>query len=171
MTGGAENGCASPKPTTVALGRSGLAVAPMGWGMWRFATLAPEAAHAVVDAALEVGCTLFDTADIYGIGTAGGFGAAETAFGQVLRDRPQLRAQIVLATNAGIRPGLPYDSSAKYLVDACEALLRRLGIEQIDLLQVHRPDLLAHPAEVAAAFEQLHRGGKIRALGVSNYTV
>jgi aryl-alcohol dehydrogenase-like predicted oxidoreductase len=155
---------------TVALGRSGIDVAPMGWGMWRFAGLAPAAAHAAVDAALEAGCTLFDTADIYGLGTEGGFGAAEALFGRVLRERPGLRAQIVLATKAGIQPPLPYDSSAKYLVAACEASLARLGVEQVDLLQIHRPDLLTHPAEVAAALETLHGQGKIRAAGVSNYT-
>ena len=154
----------------VFLGRGGLEVAPIGWGMWRFAGLPIERAHAVVDAVLESGYTLFDTADIYGFGTEGGFGAAEALFGRVLRDRPALRSQIVLATKAGIQPPVPYDSSRQYLIAACEASLRRLGIDQIDLLQVHRPDLLAHPAEVAAAFERLHRDGKIRAAGVSNYT-
>jgi aryl-alcohol dehydrogenase-like predicted oxidoreductase len=154
----------------VPLGRSGISVAPMGWGMWRFAGLEPASAHAIVDAALEVGCTLFDTADIYGLGTEGGFGAAEALLGRVLRERPGLRERIVLATKAGIQPPVPYDSSATYLVAACEASLQRLGVERIDLLQVHRPDLLAHPAEIAEAFDHLHRQGKIRAVGVSNYT-
>ena len=77
---------------------------------------------------------------------------------------------MVIATKGGITPPVPYDSSAKYLIAACEASLTRLGIDCIDLYQVHRPDLLAHPAEVAAAFDGLRAAGKIRAAGVSNYT-
>jgi len=154
----------------IALGASGLAVAPLGWGMWRFAGADLASARARVDAALEIGCTLFDTADVYGLGPAGEFGAAEALLGRVLRAEPSIRARIVLATKAGIRPGVPYDSSAAYLVAACEASLRRLGVEQIDLFQVHRPDVLAHPAEVARGFDSLLRHGKIRAAGVANYS-
>jgi predicted oxidoreductase len=77
---------------------------------------------------------------------------------------------MVLATKAGIFPPLPYDSSAAYLVQACEDSLQRLGVECIDLFQIHRPDLLTHPAEVAAVLEQLRKSGKIRAAGVSNYS-
>ncbi len=154
----------------IALGTSGLEVAPLGWGMWRFAGADLATARARIDAALSIGCTLFDTADIYGLGPAGGFGAAEELLGKVLRSDPALRRQFVLATKAGITPPAPYNSSASYLVQACEASLRRLGVEQVDLLQVHRPDVLAHPAEVARAFELLQRQGKARAFGVSNYS-
>lgn len=158
-------------PARIPLGRSGLEVAPLGWGMWRFAGTNVAAARARVDAALEAGCTLFDTADIYGLGTEGGFGAAEALLGRVLAQTPSLRGRMVLATKAGIDPGVPYNSSADYLVGACEASLRRLGVDHVDLLQVHRPDLLAHPEQVARAFDTLYRAGKIRAAGVSNYTV
>ena len=154
----------------IALGASGLEVAPLGWGMWRFAGADLATARARIDAALSIGCTLFDTADIYGFGSAGGFGAAEELLGKVLRSAPALRRQFVLATTAGITPPVPYDSSATYLVQACEASLRRLGVEQVDLLQVHRPDVLTHPAEVARAFELLQRQGKVRAFGVSNHS-
>ena len=154
----------------IALGASGLEVAPLGWGMWRYAGADLATARARIDAALAIGCTLFDTADIYGFGSAGGFGAAEELLGKVLRSEPALRRQFVLATKAGITPPVPYDSSAIYLVQACEASLRRLGVEQVDLLQVHRPDVLTHPAEVARAFELLQRQGKVRAVGVSNYS-
>jgi len=155
----------------VALGRSGLAVSPVGFGMWRMGGDDLDAALATVDAALAAGFTLFDTADIYGLGTASGFGGAERLLGRLLQARPGLREQIVLATKGGITPPVPYDSSADYLVHACEASLTRLGVEVIDLYQIHRPDHLAHPAEVAAALERLHRDGKVRAIGVSNYTV
>jgi predicted oxidoreductase len=139
--------------------------------MWRMGGHDVDAVLATVDAALAAGLTLFDTADIYGLGTPIGFGGAEELLGRVLRARPALREHIVLATKGGITPPVPYDSSAEYLVRACEASLTRLGVETIDLYQIHRPDHLAHPAEVAAALERLHRDGKVRAIGVSNYTV
>jgi predicted oxidoreductase len=156
--------------TRIPLGKSGLEVAPMGWGMWRFAGADRASARSRVEAALEIGCTLFDTADIYGYGRGRGFGDAESLLGEVLREAPQLRDRMVLATKAGIVPPAPYNSSTRYLLDACDASLARLGVERIDLLLIHRPDLLAHPAEVAEAFERLRRAGKIRAAGVSNYT-
>jgi len=138
--------------------------------MWRFGGGDRASARRRVEAALEVGCTLFDTADIYGSGGERGFGGAESLLGEVLREAPQLRERMVLATKAGITPPVPYDSSARYLLEACEASLRCLGVEQIDLYQIHRPDLLAHPAEVAQALERLRSAGKIHSAGVSNHT-
>jgi predicted oxidoreductase len=160
-----------PTPETrIPLGKSGLEVAPLGWGMWRLAAAAEASPRARVEAALESGCTLFDTADVYGYHQGSGFGDAERLLGAVLREAPALRERMVLATKAGIAPPTPYNSSAQYLIEACEASLSRLGIERIDLFQIHRPDLLAHPQEVAAAFERLRQAGKIGAAGVSNYS-
>jgi predicted oxidoreductase len=155
--------------TRIPLGRSGLEVAPLGWGMWRFAGADPATAHERIETALEIGCTLFDTADIYGYSTPEGFGGAELLLGRVLRATPALRQRMVLATKAGIFPPLPYDSSAAYLTQACDRSLQRLGVECIDLYQIHRPDLLTHPHAVATALDKLRRAGKIRAAGVSNY--
>lgn len=138
--------------------------------MWRFAGADLQTARRRVETALDIGCTLFDTADIYGYSTPDGFGAAERLLGQVFRSAPGLRQRMVLATKAGINPPLPYDSSAAYLVQACEASLRRLGVESVDLYQIHRPDLLTHPQEVAGALDRLRQAGKIRAAGVSNYS-
>lgn len=142
----------------------------MGWGMWRFAGADPDTAQRRLEAALEIGCTLFDTADIYGYSTPAGFGGAEELLGRVLRNAPTLRARMVLASKGGIFPPLPYDSSAAYLVQACDRSLQRMGVDCIDLWQIHRPDLLTHPAEVASAFDRLRQAGKIRAAGVSNYS-
>jgi len=138
--------------------------------MWRFGGGDRASARRRVEAALEIGCTLFDTADIYGYSGERGFGGAESLLGEVLREAPHLRERMVLATKAGITPSVPYDSSARYLLEACEASLRRLGVERIDLYQIHRPDLLAHPAEVAQALERLRSAGKIHSAGVSNHT-
>lgn len=160
-----------PTPETrIPLGGSGLAVAPLGWGMWRLSASGPASPRALVETALEIGCTLFDTADVYGCDGGGGFGEAERVLGTVLREAPALRERMVLATKAGIVPGVPYDSSAQYLIAACEASLERLAVERIDLMQIHRPDLLTHPAEVAEAFVRLRQAGKIRAAGVSNHS-
>ena len=156
--------------TRIPLGRSGLEVAPLGWGMWRFAGADPATAQRRIEAALEIGCTLFDTADIYGYSTPAGFGGAEELLGRVFKAAPALRSRMVLATKAGIFPPLPYDSSAAYLVQACERSLERMGVDCIDLWQIHRPDLLTHPAEVAGVFDRLREAGKIRAAGVSNYS-
>jgi len=148
------------------LGRSGIMVSPIAWGMWRLSGEVAEA-RALAEAAIDAGITLFDTADIYG---AGGFGEAESLFGRVLADAPGLRERIVLATKGGIVPGAPYDSSAGFLDRAIDASLRRLGVDHVDLWQIHRPDLLAHPQELAATLERFVTSGKTRAIGVSNFT-
>lgn len=163
-------GPAQSPQARVPLGDSGIEVAPLGWGMWRLADAPGASVRSRVEAALEAGCTLFDTADVYGYAHGGGFGSAESLLGELLREAPQLRTQMILATKAGIVPPTPYNSSAAHLCAACEASLRRLNVECIDLFQIHRPDLLAHPAEVAAALERLRTAGKIRAAGVSNYS-
>jgi predicted oxidoreductase len=154
----------------IPLGMSGLSVAPLGWGMWRLGEPGEASPRERVEAALEIGCTLFDTADVYGYRRGSGFGTAESLLGVVLREAPRLRDRMVLASKAGIVPPLPYDSSAEHLIAACEASLSRLGVDHIDLYQIHRPDLLAHPSEVAEALEKLRRAGKILAAGVSNYS-
>lgn len=151
------------------LGKSGLSVSPLAWGMWRFKGESVADARHLVETALESGITLLDTADIYGADTPYGFGSAEVLLGKVLHDAPHLREKFVLASKGGIILGVPYNSSADYLVSACDASLQRLGVEKIDLYQVHRPDVLAHPAEVAAALVKLREQGKIDAVGVSNY--
>ena len=147
-----------------------LTVGPLAWGMWRFKGADLAAAQARVEAALDAGMDLLDTADVYGPDNGEPFGAAEALLGRVLKAAPGLRDCMVLATKGGIELGAPYNSSRAYLVAACEASLKRLGVERIELYQVHRPDNLAHPAEVARAFEDLRAAGKIAEAGVSNHT-
>lgn len=161
----------APSPAPRALGRSTLTVSPVAWGMWRFAGQSVTEARRRIEAALTVGVTLFDTADVYGFDGTRGFGEAETLLGRVFDEAPRLRAAMVLATKGGVRLPVPYDASADYLAHAIDASLQRLGTEQIDLYQIHRPDLLTHPHETAAALDAAHRAGKIRAVGVSNFTV
>ena len=156
--------------TRLTLGKSSLAVSPMAWGMWRFRGSDVKAARARVEAALAAGLTFFDTADIYGPDNGEPFGAAEALFGQVLKDAPQIRDQIVLASKGGIVIGTPYDSSAAYLERAVEASLSRMGVDKLDIYQIHRPDHLAHPAQVAQVLTRLRMAGKIGEVGLSNHT-
>jgi len=140
--------------------------------MWRLAEGGRTAADAgrLVHAALDAGINLLDTADIYGFDGKGGFGDAESLLGEVIAADPGLHNRFVLATKGGIMPPLPYDQSPAYLSAAIDASLRRLKVETIDLYQVHRPDILAHPAEVARVLDDAVVAGKIRSIGVSNFT-
>lgn len=148
-----------------------MSVSSLAWGMWRFVGDEVAAARSLVDAAFEAGITLFDTADIYGCDTPAGFGSAEALLGRVFAEHRSLRDDMVLASKGGILLGTPYDSSAAYLASAIDASLRRLGVERIDLWQIHRPDILTHPHEIATALEKAHAMGKIASIGVSNMTV
>lgn len=160
-------------PSTRTLGHSGIEISAIAWGMWRLAEDGrnPGDAARLVHAALDAGITLLDTADIYGFNGEGGFGDAEALLGEVLAAEPGLRARMVLASKGGIMPPLPYDQSAAYLQGALEASLRRLKTDCIDLYQIHRPDILAHPQEVARVLDDAVAAGKIRTIGVSNFTI
>lgn len=146
-------------------------VGPLGFGCWRLTDPDVGRCADLVETAVDLGMTIVDNADVYGLDWGGtGFGSCEETLGEVFRLRPGLRDRIVLATKGGIMPGVPYVSSASYLRKACEDSLRRLGVDVIDLYQLHRPDHFTHPAEVAAALESLRAAGLVRAVGVSNYT-
>jgi predicted oxidoreductase len=156
----------APRP----LGKSGLTVSPIAWGMWRFKGDDVAAAQDRVEAALAAGFTFLDTADVYGLDNAEPFGGAETLLGKVLKASPALRDRFVLASKAGIWPGVPYDSSETYLTAAVEASLKRMNVERMDLFQIHRPDVLTHPADLARTLEKLRSAGKIGEVGISNFT-
>ena len=126
---------------------------------------------AAVHAAFEAGYRLFDHADIYARGEC------EAIFGEALKESADLRREAVIATKCGIRfpgdpnPGSPhrYDFSKSHILESCDKSLTRLGVETIDVYQLHRPDLLMDPAEVAEAFAELKAKGKVRYFGVSNF--
>ncbi len=160
-----------PKITaTRQLGQSDITISSMAWGMWRFAGRDVSEATQLIHAVLDCGITLFDTADIYGFTGVDGFGDAEDLLGEVLAKDKSLRSRMTLASKGGIMPPLPYDSSAAYLDKAIDATLSRLGSDTIELWQIHRPDILAHPQETARALEDAVQKGKIGHIGVSNFT-
>lgn len=146
-------------------------VGPIAYGLWRFTHDDIGHAQRLLEAALDAGMNLIDTADVYGLDWGGsGFGHVESILGQVLARAPQLRDRALIATKGGIRPPVPYDSSAQYLRQACEDSLRRLNLDVIDLYQIHRPDPFTHPEELASTLLELIEVGKIRHVGISNYS-
>jgi predicted oxidoreductase len=157
-------------PATRTLGPGGKCVSSLAWGMWRFEGVDIGVAQERVEAALAANITFFDTADIYGFDGASGFGNAELLLGSVFKAAPHIRGAIVLATKGGIMPPQPYDQSRDYLMEALDKSLVRLGTDHIDLWQVHRPDMLTHPQELARTLEDMVASGKVGAVGVSNFT-
>ncbi len=165
---------------TQLLGKSKLKSSRLSYGCMRISgTWDPKdytkeleaAGKKAVLAAVDAGYTLFDHADIYGMGLC------ESLFGKVLKENPSLRKKMVIATKCGIRwAGEPdndathrWDFSAKHILWSCEESLKRLNTNYIDLYQLHRPDYLANPDEIAAAFSKLKKQGKVLEFGVSNF--
>lgn len=136
-------------------------VSAIGLGCMRLAGLEDEkAVGALIDVCMEEGINFFDHADIY----AGG--EAEAVFGKALAGRD--REKMVIQTKCAIRRGC-YDFSGDHILSSVDASLKRLGTEYIDVLLLHRPDALMEPEEVAEAFRQLKKAGKVRSFGVSNH--
>lgn len=151
------------------LGPSGLTVSAVGLGCNAFgATIPSDGVTAVVDAALDAGITLFDTADIYGSRA----GQSEELLGQALGSR---RDDVVVATKFGMDtkglngPDWGVLGSRRYIRKAVEGSLRRLGTDYIDLYQMHRPDPRTPIAETLAALNELVTEGKVRYVGSSNF--
>jgi len=151
------------------VGRSGLRVSQVGLGCNNLGQRIDFAAsQAVVHKALDVGITLFDTADTYREKHPGAVGSEEH-LGQILGAR---RKDIVLATKFGNpmdKEGVKQGASRRYIIAAVEDSLRRLNTDWIDLLQVHRPDPLTPIEETLRALDDLIRAGKVRYIGCSNY--
>ncbi|MED1203197.1 aldo/keto reductase [Heyndrickxia acidicola] len=150
---------------------SRLALGCMGFGgSWDSSPITKQhilEAEKAVDTALASGITMFDHADIYTRGKA------EETFGKVLKARPELRGQMVIQSKCGIRfedekaPGR-YDFSKEHILHSVDNILKRLSVEYLDILLLHRPDPLMEPEEVAEAFRDVHASGKVRHFGVSN---
>jgi aryl-alcohol dehydrogenase-like predicted oxidoreductase len=153
------------------LGKTGLEVSKVALGTWAFGgdwgSFDEAEAQATIHRALELGVTLFDTAQAYG------FGVAERLLGNALWEATR-REDVVVATKGGLRMDdttLYRDASADWLRAGVESSLRNLGTDYIDVHQVHWPDLRTPPEETAQVLEDLVREGKIRHVGVSNYDV
>jgi predicted oxidoreductase len=143
----------------IALGCMGLA------GTWNPAEVGPaqrKRAIAAFEASLDAGITFYDHADIYGAT------ACESIFKDCLAAVPGARERIFIATKFGIRDGY-YDHSPEHIRNSIRGSLDRMGIDYVDLYQVHRPDPLADPRVTAEALDALVDEGLVRFIGVSNY--
>ncbi len=138
-------------------------VSQVALGCMRIGGMSDAQADEYLNTALEYGYNYFDHADIYG------GGKCEEVFGAALRRNPSLRDKLIIQTKCSIRGGM-YDFSKEHIVSSVDRALKRLGLERIDVLLLHRPDLLMEPDEVAAAFDELESAGKVCAFGVSNHS-
>jgi len=143
---------------TIPLGRIGLQVPAVAVGCMRMNRLQAAEAERFVQTALDLGMSFFDHADIYG------GGECESIFGKAYIGP---RDKIFLQSKCGIRKGR-YDFSKEHILEAVDGSLERLNTDYLDVLLLHRPDMLAEPEEVAEAFDILHAAGKVRHFGVSN---
>ena len=144
------------------MGKSYMDASRIALGCMRMNQLSVGEASKVVGAALESGITLFDHADIYG------GGKSEEIFGKVISENKGMRERMRIQTKCGIRDGF-YDLSSAYIISSVEDSLRRLQIDSIDVLLLHRPDALMEPDDVAEAFYQLEKSGKVKRFGISNF--
>jgi aryl-alcohol dehydrogenase-like predicted oxidoreductase len=156
------------------LGRSGFRVPALGFGAGTFGGKGPlfsawgdtdtNGARRIVDMCLDAGVTLFDSADVYSSG------ASESILGEALHGR---RQRAIISTKLSLRAGEgPNDvgASRHHLLEGTHAALRRLRTDTIDLLQLHAFDAMTPPEQVLRTLDDLVRDGKVRYLGVSNYS-
>ena len=164
------------KHNVVALADGGVRLSRLAAGCWRLVAQSKgdlRAVHRFIDAALQLGITTFDHADIYG-----GY-EAEALFGRALRERPSLRGEIELVSKCSIALVSPHhpehrithiDSRGSSIVTAVERSLAALGVDHLDVLLLHRPDPLMDATDVASALTRLRDQGKVKAFGVSNFS-
>lgn len=149
-------------PMAMQIGNGDMDASRIALGCMRMDKLSVQEATKLVDSALEQGVTLFDHADIYG------GGKSEEIFGKVLAENKGMRARMRIQTKCGIRDGY-YDFSGAHILTSVEDSLKRLQIDSIDLLALHRPDALMDVEEVAETIYQLAKSGKVKQFGVSNF--
>ena len=152
-----------------------MTLSPIVAGMWRAHAWGLDAAGLArwIEEALALGITTFDHADIYGSYSV------EALFGQALAAAPGLRERMQIVTKCGIRQVCPqrpahaiksYDTSRAHVLASVDGSLQALQTDRIDLLLIHRPDLLMDPEELADTFRHLQAAGKVLRFGVSNHT-
>ncbi|HDT9649183.1 TPA: aldo/keto reductase family oxidoreductase [Listeria monocytogenes] len=145
----------------ITIGNSALTASEISLGCMRMADLSKEDANKVINTALENGIDFFDHADIYG------GGKSEEVFADAIDMNATIREKMILQSKCGIRQGF-FDFSKEHIIASVEGSLKRLKTDYLDTLLLHRPDTLFEPEEVAAAFTELEKSGKVRHFGVSN---
>lgn len=133
-------------------------------GLMRISEMTVDQVEELIESALAVGINAFDIADCYG------HGKCEQILGEVLKCRPDLREKMWIQSKCGIRMEefTYFDFSKEHILEAVDGILKRLNVDYIDSLLLHRPDVLMEPAEIAEAFDLLKAQGKVIDFGVSN---
>lgn len=132
-------------------------------GCMRMDSRTPQELANMIDDLADRGIRFYDHADIYG------HGKCEELFGEAMQLANTPREDLIIQSKCGIRDGW-YDLSKDYILDSVDGILNRLQTPYLDLLILHRPDALMEPKEIADAFDQLQKSGKVRHFGVSNFT-
>ncbi|MFF2090562.1 aldo/keto reductase family oxidoreductase [Paenibacillus sp. NPDC058174] len=132
-------------------------------GLMRIKQLSLTEAEKLIRTAMDEEINFFDHADIYGPS----YGECESYFAEAIQMNASIREKMILQSKCGIRKGY-FDFSKAHILESTDGILKRLNTEYLDILLLHRPDALVEPEEVAEAFEELHKSGKVRYFGVSN---
>lgn len=147
----------------IKLGNTGISASRIALGMMRSAQYDVENLRALLETAAELGINFVDHADIYARKNI-----AEELYGQVMKQTPQLKEKFFVQTKCGICRAGYYDSSYEHIMESVNTSLKRMNLETIDILLLHRPDALMEPEEIARAFDELQASGKVKHFGVSN---
>lgn len=146
----------------IKFGKTNESVSAVGLGAMRISST--DEPDKIIETAIENGIIFFDHADIYGAGES------EKIFAKSIKKTSYKREDIFLQSKVGIVPGKMYDFSKEHIIEGVEGILKRLDTNYLDSLLLHRPDTLMEAEEVAEAFNQLEKEGKVRYFGVSNFT-
>jgi predicted oxidoreductase len=139
-----------------------MSVSQIALGIMNFNEKDKDPARAL-EVAVEGGINFFDNADIYGRGEC------EKIFADALAKTSIKREDIYIQTKVGIVPGVEYNFTKEHIIEATEGCMKRLQVDYLDSLLLHRPDALMEPEQVAEAFDELEKSGKVRHFGVSNH--
>lgn len=146
----------------ITLGTTGPEASQLALGLMRSSLYEANEMQALLEKALELQINFVDNADIYAWKNS-----AEELYGQVMAQAPHLRDKFIVQTKCGICRGY-YDSSYEHIVECVNTSLKRMNLDAIDILLLHRPDALMEPEEIARAFDELAAAGKVKHFGVSN---
>ncbi|WP_025023579.1 aldo/keto reductase [Companilactobacillus nodensis] len=145
------------------IGETSWEASAVALGIMRMNALTSDQAAKSIDTAFDNGINFIDAADIYGDGDS------EKTFGEAMKKTSVNRGDLYIQSKGGIVPGVRYDFSKQHLLDAVDGSLERLGVDYLDSFLLHRPDPLMEPEEIAEAFDELQKSGKVRHFGVSNF--
>lgn len=145
------------------LGKSNMVVSKVSLGLMRIANKSQKEAVEIIKTAFECGINFFDHADIYG------GGKSEIVFREAMKEISVPRGKYFLQSKVGIKPGEMYDLSKEYILESVEGILERLDTPYLDVLLLHRFDMLWEPEKIVEAFKILKDSGKVRHFGVSNF--